>query len=842
MQSEPSTGLPAEQGQTRQFFATAAGGLQHLLANELTEIGAADVKLAGAGVNFSGSLHTAYSACLWSRVANRILMPIHQQKVTDPDSLYDCIRNLDWSSHMDVDQTLAVDFFTAQSDITHSQYGALKVKDAIVDQFRESHGERPSVERQCPDLRINVYLHRNRARIAIDFAGNGLHRRGYRTGDVRAPLKENFAAALLYACEWPEIAQRGQRFVDPMCGSGTLLIEAAMMASDTAPAIHRDYFGFLGWRGHDNNAWQDLLREAAERAARGRQNMPEIMGSDFDPVAISSAKINIGEAGFTEAISVQKQPFTVMAMKQGNTPPAQRGLVLFNPPYGKRLQSDHGNAALFQQIGKDSRSHFAAWKFGMLVPEEGFAHRSRLTLPTLLKVSNGGIPCKLVGGVLPERKATPMQNSAAAEPEKNGNGQKTSVGQTHIPQADTNSRSAVSRPGTVAGTVTGTVASLSTAGKAGSGLSDSSHSGSSSQRAADQFQAPAADNSMFANRLRKNLKSAQKWARKNGIHAYRLYDADMPEYAVAVDVYHISPGQISQTSAQHTPNQTRQPIPDIRFDPTSSVKHIVVQEYQAPAKVDAERANSRLQTVLNDIPAVVECTADHIHLKVRKRQRGTAQYERNSSTGQESLTQEHGCNLLVNLDDYLDTGLFLDHRKVRHYIQQHSANKRFLNLFAYTGAATAHAIVGGAASSTSVDLSARYLAWAQRNFQLNGSERDQAPSPNHQTIQADVLEWLETTPARQSYDLIFLDPPTFSNSTSMQRDWDVNKDHQWCIRQCMKWLKNDGMLIFSTNSRRFKFDSGSLSNFHCTDKSAWSIDADFKRNPKIHQCWFIKHQ
>jgi len=175
-----------------------------------------------------------------------------------PEELYDLVKQVDWSEHMALQGTLAVDFFTANSTITHSQYGALKVKDAVVDQFRERTGDRPNVARDTPDLRINVYLFRNKARIAIDLSGSSLHRRGYREQAGPAPVKENLAASLLLACDWPAKARRGEPFVDPLCGSGTLVIEAAMMACNIAPGLIRDYYGFTGWLGHDEAQWNKI--------------------------------------------------------------------------------------------------------------------------------------------------------------------------------------------------------------------------------------------------------------------------------------------------------------------------------------------------------------------------------------------------------------------------------------------------------------------------------------------------------------------------------------------------------------------------------------------------------
>jgi 23S rRNA (guanine2445-N2)-methyltransferase / 23S rRNA (guanine2069-N7)-methyltransferase len=253
-----------------ELYATCGSGLEDLLVEEFRELGFDSIQSAGAGVRFRGGLHAGYKACLWSRIANRVLLPIHSGPAASPEALYELVQEIDWCEHVDVDGTLAVDFFTAKSAITHSQYGALKVKDAVVDQFRDAHGRRPNVERETPDLRINVYLFRDKARIAIDLSGSSLHRRGYRDAQGLAPLKENLAAALLYAAGWPAAMKRGTAFVDPMCGSGTLLIEAAMIACQHAPGLHRNYFGFEGWKGHDEDLWGTLKVDAIQRQSSDR--------------------------------------------------------------------------------------------------------------------------------------------------------------------------------------------------------------------------------------------------------------------------------------------------------------------------------------------------------------------------------------------------------------------------------------------------------------------------------------------------------------------------------------------------------------------------------------------
>jgi 23S rRNA (guanine2445-N2)-methyltransferase / 23S rRNA (guanine2069-N7)-methyltransferase len=326
----------------------------------------------------------------------------------------------------------------------------------------------------------------------------------------------------------------------------------------------------------------------------------------------------------------------------------------------------------------------------------------------------------------------------------------------------------------------------------------------------DASKKPSVDASadMFANRLKKNLKKLSKWAQQNKISCYRIYDADLPEYAVAVDIY-----QSEQT-------------------------WVNVQEYEPPKSIDQHKADQRLAGVLAEIPRVLQISPDQVFLKIRRKQKSTDQYEKHGDSGVFHVVEEGGCKVLVNFEDYLDTGLFLDHRPIRLMIQQQAKGKRFLNLFAYTGSATVHAARGGAQSTTTVDMSNTYLNWAKKNMQLNNMQGE------HEFIQADCLDWLATEakqPYSRQYDLIFLDPPTFSNSKRMDDVFDVQTDHVSMIKNAISLLAPDGVLYFSTNFRRFKLDSSALSGLVIDDITADTIPEDFARNPKIHYCWRIRH-
>lgn len=713
------------------FFATAPKGLEQMLAEELTSLGAVTTTETRAGVAFTGPLEVAYRACLWSRLASRILLPLASFGAASPEELYEGVRALDWAEQMTANGSLAVDCNLSQSKITHSHYAALKVKDAIVDQFRDLCGQRPGVDTEQPDLRINLYLHRDEANISIDFSGTSLHRRGYREDGALAPLKENLAAAILLRAGWPQIAAAGGALVDPMCGSGTLPLEAALLAADCAPGLTRSYYGFLGWCGHDPELWQRLLDEARQRRSAGLAQLPQIVGYDADPRAIKAAWANAARAGLQEKVHFERRELAALIGPPSRA--AQGGLLVVNPPYGERLGEVAELRHLYAGLGGRLREYFADWKAAVFTGNPELGKAIGLRARRIHSLFNGALKCQLLHfDITPEWYAGGQ--SFSADPPK--------------PLAP---------------------AELS----------------------------PGAE--MVANRLRKNLRNLGRWARQNDISCYRLYDADLPEYAVAVDLYE---------------------------------QWVHVQEYEAPKTIDPELAATRLQEVLAVLPGVLGLPAEAIFLKVRRRQKGSAQYGKFAAEGVFHPVREGNCRFLVNFTDYLDTGLFLDHRLTRSLLQGLAKGRRFLNLFGYTGSASVHAAMGGALSTTTVDMSKTYLGWARKNLALNGFTEQQ-----HEFIQADCLQWLAAEQRR--FGLIFLDPPTFSNSKTMDETFDVQRDHVQLLTQAAALLTHDGVLIFSNNNRRFRMDAEALPELQIEEITRQTIPKDFERNPKIHNCWKI---
>ncbi len=736
-------------------YANCARGLESLLRDELLALGIPGVQTLGSGVRFDGGLESAYRVCVHSHIANRVLWPVHQGMADTPESLYSLVREVDWSQHLGQDGSLAVDFFSAQSAITHTQFGALKVKDAVVDQFREASGVRPDVDRNTPDVRLNVYVHRDKARLAIDLSGSSLHRRGYRTGGGPAPLKETLAAALLCAAGWPERAARGEPFADPMCGSGTLVIEAACMAASRAPGLGRDYFGFLRWRGHDAALWTRIEQDA--RAAI-RPVVAPIRGSDQSSMAVKLAREGLAATGVEGDVAIEQRELSRGTEQiSGST-----GLLLSNPPWGERLQA---GADTYRAIGQALSLQYAGWDCGVFAASRSPLAALGLPLKGCLDVVNGGVDCQLSIGRIPARRRA----------------------------------------------ITG--------GQVSHG-SDVGQIADSMEDRAPGITTPGIDIQAFVNRVGKNLSASRGWRKQQGIRAHRAYDADLPEFAVAIDCFDCGEEGLE--------------------------RHLVVQEYAPPRSVNSAVAAQRLDAIMHALPEVLQVEPQNVHLKTRERQRGTQQYQRHTEVRHDERDSASIVRYLherdivheLNFSDYLDVGVFLDHRRVRQHVRDVFAAKQgghFLNLFAYTATASVAAAVGGADSSLSVDLSKRYCEWAQRNLALNGVSAER-----HLVQRADVLAWLDEP--RRSADVILLDPPTHSNSTSMDRDWDVQTDHAATIDACVDSLTPDGVLMFSNNFRGFKLDPTLAERHDIEDRSKWSLSRDFKRNTRIHRCWFIKRR
>ncbi len=709
----------------KSLFATTARGFEELLKSELISLGAEQCRVAQGGVHYQADDETLYRSLLWSRLASRILLPISEGKIYSDLDLYAIIVGIEWLNYFDERVSFFVDFNGTNEDIRHSQFGAMRVKDGIVDYFERRGKARPNVDKENPDVRIHVYLNRQEVIISLDLSGDALHLRGYRQDSGQAPLRETLAAAIVLRSGW----QMGTPLVDPMCGSGTLLIEAAQMEAQIAPQLYRLHWGFDYWLGHNQAAWEKVKNEAIAKAKAYAETQPagHFYGFDLDHRVLQKAQKNAQSAGVAQWIQFKQGD--VAALK--NPCPQQQGTVICNPPYGERLGTTPALIALYSVFGSRLKSQFGGWQASIFSSEVNLLDCLRMRAARQFKAKNGPLECVQKNYQISER------NDASSADE--------SLAVTH-PSAEV-----------------------------------------------------AQD---FANRLQKNIKKLQKWAEKQGIEAYRLYDADLPEYNLAVDRYK---------------------------------DHIVVQEYAAPKSIDENKARQRLLDAVSATLAVTGVETNKLILKVRQKQKGSQQYEKLANKGEYFYVREYNADLWVNLTDYLDTGLFLDHRLTRKMLGEMAKGKDFLNLFAYTGSATVHAALGGAKSTTTVDMSNTYLNWADQNLQLNELEGRQ-----HKLIQADCLQWLEK--CDRQFDLIFIDPPTFSNSKRMEESWDVQRDHIKLMKNLKRILRPHGRIVFSNNKRGFKMDFDGLTALGLTalEISDKVRSLDFERNKHIHNCWLIQ--
>lgn len=764
----------AAPGASRAWFATCPKGMEQLLAAELGALGASEARETVAGVHFEGPLALGYRACLWSRLANRILLPLAQIAATDADGLYRGLREVDWGGIMSPQQRFAIDFSGESADIRNTRFGAQRSKDAIVDWFQANQGQRPTVDRQKPDLRFNVRLGKQGILLALDMAGGSLHRRGYRLKAGEAPLKENLAAAILLRADWPGMAARGGALIDPMCGSGTLLLEAAMMSADMAPGLGRRHWGFSAWRGHQPRQWEVLLQDARQRAERGLEaRLPEIRGYDADPAVVRRAQENVAALGLEKVVRISCKPLS--KLKKPTHTDLSTGLLVCNPPYGERLGERASLAYLYRELGECMLREFPGWQAAIFTADAALGRATGLRSHKQYKLWNGALASQvllfdLADNRLSERRPDEALTAAALADDQPNR------------KAGAGARAAGSDAATEAGGPEPATGAADTAAEATPA-------------------ALTAGAEMFANRLRKNRRKLAAWVKREGIEAYRLYDADMPEYAVAVDLYG---------------------------------DHVHVAEYQAPRSVSEAQVEVHREEVRQALPVALGVPPARIVFKTRQRQRGREQYTRQDHRGELLSVREGQARLLVNLTDYLDTGLFLDHRPLRLRLAREAAGQRFLNLFCYTGTATVHAALGGARQTTSVDLSNTYLGWLRKNLAHNGLDENR-----NRLVRADCQAWLGEN--RETFDLILLDPPSFSNSRQLADTFDVLRDQVELVHLAMARLAPGGTLYFSNNRRGFKLAPELAAAFHCEDISRQTLDPDFQRNPRIHQCWQIRH-
>ena len=863
-----NTSLTTHDTPLHEFYASCPEGFEAALADELRGMGLRQVRPLKGRVAFTGSPADAERACLWSRLASRIFVVLGRFACADAEDLYEATRSIAWERILRAGATIAVTARGTNDELRNSHFAALRVKDALCDRMLEVEGRRPSVDTDDPDARISLTLRGNRASIQLDLSGDPLFKRlpreATRTHAAHV-LRPDYAALACAQGNWQEIcsaaltntkdAMRDEDtaasadgsvpsngsmpadgsalagstaerptptlpvLIDACCAGGGVVLEAASILADRAPGLERRNWGFQSWSEHDAAAWRELLNEADRRAELAKGRVARIVATDPSGDAVACARRILKAAGLADRVIFAQPDLDKISRKLmmpaccGGEP---RGFVFLDTTE--------------TTISKMSRVLDLATSLHAGACGSDPVRAMLSTMPTValtrddLLIRTLGEPARSLRVMPNNEEAELAIFSAANGAISAGEGNVAAEGST--PAEDAVESSVAPSPAT-------TLIDLG-----------------------DGKPCPVLipESEQFARRLRKVAKLRRKWAQREGVTCYRVYDADLPDYSAAIDLY--------EGSA------------------TTPGRWLVIAEYAAPREVDPSLAEARLLDILTLAPRILQVDPDNVFAKARIRSRGGSQYGkqagRTSPSGQHGkggkprsgrggsapanrpsqgagsgtpsdirtrrlpLIEEGGLTFAVNFNDYLDTGIFLDHRITRGLVREHARGKRFfLNLFAYTGTATCYAADAGVEETVTVDLSNTYLDWAERNMEQNGFV-----GPDHHYVRADVMSWIrDMRQTRNRWDLIFCDPPTFSNSSKMgRRTWDVQRDHVELLVGLSRLLSREGEAIFSCNLRTFRPDIEELARAGVvlTDITDETIPEDFARNKKIHHCYLVK--
>jgi len=766
-------------------------GLEWILARELEAVGAQDLRIGRRTIEFSATpgseKETLYRAVLESRTAIRVLEPLGRFRVESPESLYRAMQEVDWTEQLKTSDTLRVDAAIHDTFLTHSLYAAQIVKDAVVDQLRTPSGKRPSVQLRGATLRLALHLVGDVATVFRDAAGRSLHQRGWRMGEVEAPLSEVLAAGILAIAGW----RPGEPLLDPMCGSGTLVIEAATVAAGMAPGLwraRRKGHGFFRFRDCDRQLAARLVQELE---ARVHEPEGSFQASDLDPKAVEAARACAEAAGVAGHIMIEQKHFEQAG------PLAPTGLVVTNPPYGERLALPRAGA-LFRRIGDWLVQQCGGWRAAIIAPDTPAAGHLGLRPSHRIPLMNGPIACRLLEVEIREkspRHPSPVegqgQNSANSDAaaasqdrlklDEHGSFRPEEDRPAAQPHGERSPRGDFCRPG-----------------------ADGANGPDHPKRGPGRPSARTTDDQIgdFCRRLAKRFKHLSKWARRQGIEAFRVYDRDIPEIPLVIDLYD---------------------------------GWLHAAEYERPHERTEIEHDVWLDKMIEAAAVELGVPLQQTFLKVRKRQLAGGQYEKVGEREALIVLKEGGLEFEVNLSDYLDTGLFLDHRQTRAMVRAEAQGKRFLNLFCYTGSFSVYAAAGGAVETTSVDLSNTYLDWTRTNLSRNGFK----DAGRHRIVRDESRAFLEHRAKRGEppFDLVVCDPPTFSRSAKSETPWDVERDHAELLQLVAQNLSPGGVVYFSTNFRRFHLAAEELSTrYAIREITNRTIPEDF-RNERIHRAW-----
>ncbi|QCI18333.1 bifunctional 23S rRNA (guanine(2069)-N(7))-methyltransferase RlmK/23S rRNA (guanine(2445)-N(2))-methyltransferase RlmL [Buchnera aphidicola (Aphis nasturtii)] len=693
------------------LYASTNLGCEKLLENELIFLGAKNLHIIKGGIYYEGEDLLLYRSLIWSRIASRIYLCIKNFIINSKSDLYSNIAQINWDKILYLHNTFLVKFKGQNNIIKNSLFGSLTIKDAIVDQFYKKYSMRPNIDLINPNIRIKALLIKNKINIMLDLCGNSLHQRCYRKFSHITPIKENLGAAIVLSSTWT----KNIPLIDPMCGSGTLLIEAAMIYSDRAPGLKRDKWSFKFWKGYNSFLWNKILNEANTkfkiRIKKCNKNL--FIGYDYNNTIIKQAKENAFNANVLEIIQFSTSNLNNLTNPYKNK---EIGTLLSNPPYGEREHTENSLVALYVQMGFIFKKHFKNWKLSIFTASKFLSNFLQMQAYEELFFKNGPLNCflknyKIFSEILNQ------------------------------------------------------------------------------------------ENKEYENRLKKNIQKLKKWNDLKQIECFRIYDRDIPNYNIIVDIYK---------------------------------NWLVIQEYQAPKKINIHYSYKRLCYAIYCTKEILSIPINNIVFKTRKKQKYKLQYQKLFNSKKFFIIQEYHVKLLINLFDYLDTGIFLEHRCTRKLISTMSHNKDFLNLFAYTGSASVYAGLGGAKSTTTVDISNTYIKWSIKNMSINNLIGKQ-----HSFIQSNCLEWIESN--YQKFDLIFINPPTFSNSKKMKKFFELKKDYLNLLNSLKKNLRKNGYIIFSSSTNNFKLNFNEINKIKLHVKNITnSVQSKDCFNKKYYS-WLIKH-
>ena len=870
-----NTSLTTHDTPLHEFYASCPEGFEAALTDELRGMGLRQIRPLKGRVAFAGSPADAERACLWSRLASRIFVVLGRFACTDAEDLYEATRSIAWERILRAGATIAVTARGTNDELRNSHFAALRVKDALCDRMLEVEGRRPNVDTDDPDARISLTLRGERASIQLDLSGDPLFKRlpreATRTHAAHV-LRPDYAALACAQGNWQEIcsaaltntkdAMRDEDtaastdgsvpangsvpadggvlangsvaadgsalagstaerptstipvLIDACCAGGGVVLEAASILADRAPGLERRNWGFQSWSEHDAATWRELLNEADRRAELAKGRAARVVATDPAGDAVACARRILKAAGLADRVIFAQPDLDKISRK------LMMPACCVGEPRGFVFLDTTETA-----ISKMSRVLDLATSLHAGACGADPVRAMLSTMPTVA-LTRDDLLIRTLGE--PARSLRVMPNNEEAElavfSAANGAitaGEGNAAAEDSMPAEDAVESSVAPSPAT-------TLIDLG-----------------------DGKPCPVLipESEQFARRLRKVAKLRRKWAQREGVTCYRVYDADLPDYSAAIDLYEGSAA---------TPG-----------------RWLVIAEYAAPREVDPSLAEARLLDILTLAPRILQVDPDNVFAKARIRSRGGSQYGKQAGgsnpgkggkprggrggsasnrpsqgagsgtpsdirTRRLPLIEEGGLTFAVNFNDYLDTGIFLDHRITRGLVREHARGKRFfLNLFAYTGTATCYAADAGVEETVTVDLSNTYLDWAERNMEQNGFV-----GPDHHYVRADVMSWIrDMRQTRNRWDLIFCDPPTFSNSSKMgRRTWDVQRDHVELLVGLSRLLSREGEAIFSCNLRTFRPDIEELARAGVvlTDITDETIPEDFARNKKIHHCYLVK--